>query len=119
MPRFTGTDVGTVPAYTNALVSTTLPKIQPEIVDNFFTATPFPGIPWMEAMLGCDVYSTESSFMAHATGENLEDVHLQNLIRVEWFDKYLEFTRMLQKLGNARFPVGQPIMRGPTSRWLF
>ncbi len=82
--------------------------------DIVFTAVPFPGIPWMEAMLGCDVYSTGSSFVAHATGENLKDVHLQNVIRAEWFNKYIEFTEMLQKLGNNKFPVGQPIMRGPS-----
>jgi hypothetical protein len=79
-----------------------------------FTATPFPGIPWMEAMLGCEVSSTGSSFVAHPTGQTLEDVHLQNIICQAWFEKYLEFTAMLQELGNGTFPVGQPIMRGPT-----
>lgn len=64
--------------------------------DIVFTAAPFPGIPWMEAMLGCDVYSTGSSFVARATGENLQDVDLRHLIRVEWFNKYIEFTEMLQ-----------------------
>lgn len=82
--------------------------------DIVFTATPFTGIPWMEAMLGCEIYGTGSSFVAHATGEKPKDVQLQNIIHKEWFKKYLEFTEMLQALGNDKFPVGQPIMRGPT-----
>ena len=32
--------------------------------DIFFTGTPFPGLPWMEAILGCEVHSTKSSFVA-------------------------------------------------------
>ena len=41
MARFSGVAGGTVPANTNVLVSTTLPKLQRQIVDNFFSATPF------------------------------------------------------------------------------
>lgn len=43
MPRFASSVVaaGTIPANVNALIATTLPKVQPAIVDNFFTATPF------------------------------------------------------------------------------
>ncbi|MCP4397705.1 MAG: hypothetical protein GY801_10450, partial [bacterium] len=82
--------------------------------DIVFTGTPFPGIPWMEAMLGCEVYSTGSSFTAHPTGENLNEVDLRHIVRNAWFEKYLEFTQILQELGNETFPVGQPILRGPT-----
>jgi hypothetical protein len=38
--RFSGVSGGTVPANTNVLVATTLPKLQKSIVDNFFLATP-------------------------------------------------------------------------------
>jgi hypothetical protein len=43
MPRFASSVVaaGTIPANVNALIATTLPKVQPSIVDNFFNATPF------------------------------------------------------------------------------
>ncbi len=41
MARFSGAASGTLPASTNVLVATTLPKLQRQIVDNFFTATPF------------------------------------------------------------------------------
>lgn len=32
--------------------------------DAFWVAEPFCGIPWMEAIFGCEVYSTKSSFIA-------------------------------------------------------
>ena len=41
MARFSGGAAGTVPASTNVLVATTLPKLQKQVVDNFFQATPF------------------------------------------------------------------------------
>lgn len=43
MGRFSSTVLaaGTIPANVNSLIATTLPKVQPDIVDNFFTATPF------------------------------------------------------------------------------
>lgn len=41
MARFSGGAAGTVPASTNSLLATTIPKIRKQVVDNFFTATPF------------------------------------------------------------------------------
>jgi hypothetical protein len=41
MARFSGVAAGTVPANTNVLVSTTLPKLQKTVIDQFFSATPF------------------------------------------------------------------------------
>ncbi|MBN2551184.1 MAG: hypothetical protein JXB06_00380 [Spirochaetales bacterium] len=82
--------------------------------DVFFTATPFTGIPWMEGMLGCPIYSRESSFIAKSPGLPLEELDLEKLFDRRWLDKYLEFTRMLAGLDIELLPVGQPIMRGPT-----
>jgi len=41
MARFSGVSSGTVPANTNVLVATTLPKLQKQIVDQFFQNLPF------------------------------------------------------------------------------
>lgn len=41
MARFSGVAAGTVPASTNSLIATTLPKLQKTIVDQFFQSTPF------------------------------------------------------------------------------
>jgi hypothetical protein len=83
--------------------------------DGFWVGTPYTGIPWMEAMLGCEVVAMEASFVSKPTGatiENLEPIELT--LDNEWWAKYLEFTRHLVALSDDRFPVGMPIMRGPS-----
>ena len=83
--------------------------------DGFWVGTPYTGIPWMEAMLGCEIVAMEASFVSRPTGatiENLEPIKLS--LENEWVSKYLEFTRALVELSADRFPVGMPIMRGPS-----
>ena len=83
--------------------------------NGLWVAEPFTGIPWMEAMLGCKVIGSPSSFMAErcmSTIEELEALYLD--LNNPWLRKYLEFTEKLVKLSQGRFPVGQPIMRGPS-----
>jgi len=83
--------------------------------DAFWVATPFTGIPWMEAMLGCRIVGMENSFVSEPTGATIED---QQDIGLDpensWLAKYLEFTTALIELSDNRFPVGEPIMRGPS-----
>ena len=83
--------------------------------DGFWVGTPYTGIPWMEAMLGCDIQAMEASFVSKPTGatiENFEPIELS--LENEWVAKYLEFTKHLVDLSKDRFPVGMPIMRGPS-----
>ena len=79
----------------------------------FFTAEPYVGIPWLEAILGCQIQASEKSFVSEprkdALGKLLMNFDLDNN---EWFLKYLEFTKTLVQYSNGRYPVGQPIMRG-------
>jgi len=82
--------------------------------DSFFTAAPFTGIPWMEAMLGCSIYSTEVSFIAKSPNLTFAELDLKHMLNQQWVDKYLEFTEKLERIDRNRLPVGQPIMRGPT-----
>jgi hypothetical protein len=81
--------------------------------DAFFVAEPYAGIPWMEAMFGCEVSGTKSSFISHP---RLHSVHDLKAIRLDlddaWCAKYLEFVKQLVTLSAGRFAVGQPIMRG-------
>ena len=81
----------------------------------FWTAEPYTGIPWMEAILGCAVYAGDAAFTAEPWMESLDQIET---LRFDpdgpWAKKYLEFTSRLVALSNGRFPVGQPIMRGPT-----
>ena len=78
----------------------------------FWTAEPYIGIPWMEAILGCEVYSGERSFVTKEIGLDralaFTEVDMENNI---WFIKYIEFIEMLATISDNRFPVGQPITR--------
>jgi hypothetical protein len=84
--------------------------------DGFWTAEPYTGIPWMEAILGCPVRAGQESFTSRpwlaSPEEALEKVHFdpQN----PWLAKYLEFTAALARNSRGRYPVAMPIMRGPT-----
>jgi hypothetical protein len=80
-----------------------------------FTAEPFTGLPWMEAMLGCSVFGSESALLTEPcldTVEQLQGIRLRH--DDPWLAKYLEFTKKIAALSAGRFPVGQPIMRGPS-----
>jgi hypothetical protein len=82
----------------------------------FWTAEPFTGIPWMEAMLGCGVVAGADSFTSSHI-ENFSDAQVKSIkldYENPWLKKYLEFTNKLVELSEGRFPIGQPIMRGPT-----
>jgi DNA-binding FadR family transcriptional regulator len=84
--------------------------------DGFWTAEPYTGIPWMEAILGSPVRAGEESFTSRpclsSPAEALEKVRFDP--GNPWLAKYLEFTTALVALSRGRFPVGMPIMRGPS-----
>lgn len=84
--------------------------------DGFWTAEPFTGIPWMEAVLGCPIRAGRESFTSRpwlaSAAEALERVRFDP--ESPWLKKYLEFTAALVERGRGRWPVGMPIMRGPT-----
>jgi len=77
--------------------------------DGFWTAEPFTGIPWMEAILGCEIYANEESFSSKPWMKSLDEIER---ITVDpsngWLLKYLEFTRRLVEVGQGRFTVGTP-----------
>lgn len=72
--------------------------------------SPIPAIPWMEAIVGCQVKIAGDSIWAlerQASWEELERV--ENIEGNPWLEKYLEF---VAALNERNYPVGQPIMRG-------
>jgi hypothetical protein len=83
--------------------------------DGFWVAEPFTGIPWMEGILGCNIYATESSYVSSPWLKKLDEI---DKIRFDyenkWFKKYMEFLVKLKKISKSRFPIGQPILRGPS-----
>jgi DNA-binding FadR family transcriptional regulator len=84
--------------------------------DGFWTGEPFTGIPWMEAILGSPIRAGRESFTSRpwlsSPAEALEKVRFDP--ENPWLAKYLEFTAALVRQSRGRFPVGMPIMRGPT-----
>jgi len=83
-----------------------------EGADLVFSACPFTGLPWMEAMFGCKIIPQESSFIASPIpgAEFSKEVKISD---DNWSDKYFEFIDFINKNGEGRYPAGQPILRGP------
>jgi len=83
--------------------------------DAFWVAEPFIGIPWMEAILGCEIYATKNSFVSKPWVKSLEETEkIEFNTENKWFKKYMEFIEKLEILSRGRFPIGQSIMRGPS-----
>ncbi|MFH2116319.1 MAG: hypothetical protein ABIJ86_17595, partial [Spirochaetota bacterium] len=83
--------------------------------DAFWVAEPFTGIPWMEAMLGCEVHAGAESFISKPWMNSLDEIDKVGFDSGNpWLLKYLEFTEKLADCSAGRFPVGMPIMRGPS-----
>ena len=79
----------------------------------FFSAEPFTGFPWMEAMLGCPVLGAEVAFVTHPVYSSISDLGSLSVDPANpWFRKYMEFLDKLTACSAGRFPVGQPILRG-------
>ncbi len=83
--------------------------------DAFYVAEPYTGIPWMEAMLGCQIGATSESMWAEPWMEHWNEVENLRLDPENpWFKKFVEFVDVLVEHARGRFPVGQPILRGPS-----
>jgi DNA-binding FadR family transcriptional regulator len=83
--------------------------------DGFWTGEPYTGIPWMEAILGCPVRAGRESFTSRACFSVPEAIERARFDpQNPWLGKYLDFTTALVQQSRGRFPVGMPIMRGPT-----
>jgi len=81
----------------------------------FFIAAPFPGIPWMEAILGCPIYATEESIWSEPYLEDLSCTDsIETALEGPWFHKLIEFTRSAVEHAAGRYPVGMTLMRGPS-----
>lgn len=83
--------------------------------DGIYACEPICGFPWIEAILGCKVLGTESSFVTEKVYDGIENVKLpENIEDSPWYKIYFDFHKMINELGHGRFTSGQPIMRGVT-----
>lgn len=82
--------------------------------DLLWVAEPFMGIPWIEGIVGCRIRGAPESLWAEPWLKDWND--FPDSVDLEgnpWFQKYMAFTEMLVRVSEGRFPVGQPILRGP------
>ena len=82
--------------------------------DFVWSAAPFPGLPWVEAALGCGVRADHAAGSTRAvppagfTAEAIPRFCESN----PWVRKMLEFIPALEKRSAGRYPVGVTLMRG-------
>jgi len=83
--------------------------------DAFWAASPFFGLPWVEAILGCPVYySGETFWVDPIWHEWPEEISLPASEGGAWLEKLLEFTRALVECAGGRYAVATTLMRGPS-----
>ncbi len=82
--------------------------------DFFYVGSAYPGLPWMEALMGCRVFAAETSAWSEPflfDYGQLDD--LPPVRESAWFEKLIEMTRGLVEWAAGRFPVNAPLLRGP------
>jgi len=80
-----------------------------------FVSAPFVGIPWMEAIMGCPIMASPSSFWAEHYVDDWKNWHWQRpTIENPWAQKLLELMTALVKHSNGRYPIAPTLMRGPS-----
>lgn len=81
----------------------------------FMVASPFDGIPWLEAIAGCDVYCSMAGSSVWAEHPNPSWESLRG-IRFDpdspWLDKLIQYATKLRNHAAGRYPVGVPVLRG-------
>ncbi|NIN97371.1 MAG: hypothetical protein GTN93_19880 [Anaerolineae bacterium] len=78
-----------------------------------WVAVPYWGIPWLEAILGCQIQHSAGTAWSEPWMKGYEALDTLSVSADNaWLKKLLEFTEALVDLSNRRFPVGQTLMRG-------
>ncbi len=84
------------------------------IGDQIYVASACRGVPWLEAILGCEIEAGTDTMWARP---RLSDWAELDTIRFDpgnpWFLRLLEITEEVVEYSGGRFPVGMPLLRGP------
>jgi hypothetical protein len=84
--------------------------------DLLWAASPLWGLPWLEAIIGCDVEvrRDDLSLWAKRVYNSIEDVGVIKLSNDnDWFILLLEFIGLLAENSAGQYPLATPLMRGP------
>jgi hypothetical protein len=89
-------------------------QLQRDIGDFPFTCSPFPGIPWLEAIAGCPIMSSPTSFWAEPCLDDLGSWKQdRRVLENPWTERLLEIMRALVEHAQGRYQVSPTLMRGP------
>ena len=80
--------------------------------DSVWAASAFQGLPWTEAICGCQIRPSGDSYWADRPRSRL-DVCLDSWRDSPWLAMLKETTRTLAARQNRTYPVGIPVLRGP------
>jgi hypothetical protein len=90
-------------------------EAQRDIGDFPFTCSPFPSIPWLEAIAGCTIMSSPTSFWAEPCLQDLESWEWDRpVLENPWAQRLLELMQVLVKHSRGRYQVSPTLMRGPS-----
>ncbi|NMB81528.1 MAG: hypothetical protein GYA14_06890 [Ignavibacteria bacterium] len=79
------------------------------------SAMPLASIPWMEAITGCKIISTNSSVSALKMFNHISEVEIMPFSSSNlWAKKYFEFFKVYDEIFKGKYPIGQSIIRGPS-----
>lgn len=83
--------------------------------DAFRTAMPFASMPWLEAVAGCPIGSTDTHFYSRPflSGPEQGDSIVFDPEN-PWVKKYVEFLDIYAEAFGDRHPVAQSVLRGPS-----
>lgn len=83
--------------------------------DFIWSASPFWGIPWVEAGLGCEIYKDSQTASLH-NGRHKTFVDNPMVPEFDssdpWVQKAVEFTKTIAAHSNGRYPLAVPRFRG-------
>ena len=71
--------------------------------NRIWTAAPYAGIPWLKAMLGCEVYGTASGFFTEPCLASINELEMVSLESgTSWLKKFVDLTKKLafRKVNN-------------------
>lgn len=82
--------------------------------DFFYVASAYWGIPWLEAIMGCDIRAGDTSAWAQPVLAEIDRVSELpvDLDANPWFHCLMDFTQQLLDFAQDRFPVCPPLLRG-------
>ncbi|MGA2256399.1 MAG: hypothetical protein ABSG53_17250 [Thermoguttaceae bacterium] len=83
--------------------------------DFFYVGSAYWGIPWLEAILGCQVSVVAANCRAETFLSDPRDfAGLDSDLDADpWLDAVLRFNEELVRFADGRFPVCPPLLRGP------